>query len=72
MSGLPSSETPSPATARHEASPIPTTLQKSREFHRKASDAEWAGDFDLALRFRRIADSFRQRHDQGDLYEPPF
>jgi len=51
---------------------IPTTLEKHREFHELANDADWAGDFHTANLFRRIASDYLTRHMRGDLFDPPF
>jgi len=53
-------------------SEIPSTLEKHREFHELANDADWAGDFHTANLFRRIADTYLKRHLSGDIYDPPF
>lgn len=67
------SRTTLPATARHEGSPPPpTTIQMARKFFRLAADAEWDGDPTLAQRYRTIAETYRKRHEEGDLYDPPF
>jgi hypothetical protein len=42
------------------------------KFFRLAADAEWEGNLSLAHRYRAIAHTYRQRHDAGDLFDPPF
>ena len=71
------SKSPWPPTARFEGmtpqpTPMPSTLGLAKDYQRRASDAEWEGNHDLALRLRAISDSFMARHLAGDLYEPPF
>lgn len=71
------SRKPWPSTVSFEAMtpqspPIPSTLQRSKEFLLMAADADWRGDTNLAQRYRYIASVYRQRHDSGDLYDPPF
>lgn len=51
---------------------IPTTFALYCKFHNLATDAEWEGNLSLAHRYRAIAHTYRQRHDAGDLFEPPF
>jgi len=51
---------------------IPSTLEKHREFHELANEADWAGDFSTANLFRRIASTYMKRHLAGDLFDPPF
>jgi hypothetical protein len=66
-----SSPPPSPDTERQGENP-PTTLQMARKFHRLAADAEWDGNTTLAQHYRKISITYHLRHDDGDLYDPPF
>jgi hypothetical protein len=71
------SRNPWPPTASFEGmkpqpTPIPSTLGKAKEFSRRASDAAWEGNHELALRYRTISDTFMARHLSGDTHEPPF
>lgn len=50
---------------------MPTTLEKHRYFQRIASDMQWEGD-PLHIHYQQLADSYLQRHNDGDLYDPPF
>ena len=52
--------------------PPPTTIQMACKFFRLAADAEWEGNLSLAQRYHAIALTYRQRHDAGDLFDPPF
>jgi len=51
---------------------MPTTQERYREFTQLASDADWAGNHDLAQRYRTIALDYRTRYLNGDLHDPPF
>jgi hypothetical protein len=44
----------------------------ARKFHRLAADAEWDGNTTLAQHYRKISITYHLRHDDGDLYDPPF
>ncbi len=44
----------------------------ARKFYRLAADAEWDGNPALAQRYLNIAETYRKRHEEGDLYDPPF
>lgn len=37
-----------------------------------AVDLEWEGKYEEAFRHYAIAQSYRRRHDEGDLHEPSF
>lgn len=51
---------------------MPTTLQKANQWKQKASDEEWLGNRTLALHYYTMAETYMQRHLNGDLYDPPF
>jgi hypothetical protein len=77
VTSLDASRTTSPATAKPEVlhpptPPIPTTAQMARRFFFLAADADWDGNAPLASRYRTIAETYRKRHEEGDLYDPPF
>ncbi len=51
---------------------MPTTLMKAKHWRKKATDEDWAGNFEAALRYHLIADAYMARHMEGDIYDPPF
>lgn len=51
--------------------PMPTTLEKHKYFQRISNDMQWEGD-PLYLKYQQLADSYLKRHNDGDLYDPPF
>lgn len=57
---------------RPSTNTIPTTHSKYKHHHRLATEYEWNGETLLAEKHRQMADHYKKRHLQGDLYDPNF
>jgi hypothetical protein len=51
---------------------VETTYQLYQKHQQMAVDLEWEGKYEEAFRHYRIAATYKQRHDEGDLHEPSF
>lgn len=61
-----------PQSSSDTAKPVESTLRLYQKHQQMAVDFEWEGKYEEAFRHYRIASTFKQRHDAGDLHEPAF